>query len=63
MNEKLKPLVDAARSVKISDEHREIQRLSFAYGNTAIENDRITRDMVRAEAAKLATSKAHDRRR
>ena len=57
MNDKLKPLVDAARRVEMTSEDRESQRISFAYGNTAIENERITRDMIRSEAQRLATTK------
>lgn len=63
MNDKLKPLVDAARNVEMTPEHREHQRQSFAYGNTAIENDRITREMIRSEAERLATHKPNDRKR
>ena len=33
---------------------QEEQRISFAYGNKAIENPRITKEMVREEARKLA---------
>jgi len=58
MNIRLKPLIDAARRVSMSPQEKEEQRQSFAYGNTAIENDRITREMVRAEAEKLAVGKA-----
>jgi hypothetical protein len=39
-------------------EHREEQRRSFAYGNTAFENDRITREMVDQQAEKLADDDA-----
>ncbi|MDA7946524.1 MAG: hypothetical protein MPJ78_03515 [Hyphomicrobiaceae bacterium] len=58
MNEKLKPLVAAARKAEMTPTDRENQRISFAYGNTAIENDRITREMIRSEAKRLATMKA-----
>ena len=57
MNDKIKPLVDAARRVEMTDEDRENQRVSFAYGNTAIENELITRDMIRVEAERLTTIK------
>jgi len=54
MNEKLATLTEMARSVRMSRRESEEQRRSFAYGNTKIENDRITREMVneRAEALK-----------
>jgi hypothetical protein len=60
MNNQLKPLLDAARRVKMSAKDKEDQRQSFAYGNTAIENSRITREMIRAEAEKLAKAETDD---
>ena len=54
MNEKLAMLIERARAIRMSQRDCEEQRRSFAYGNTKIENDRITREMVteRAEALK-----------
>jgi hypothetical protein len=54
MTEKLAALIEKARSVRMSSREAEEQRRSFAYGNTKIENNRITRAMVdeRAEALK-----------
>jgi len=46
-------LLERARSVKMTIGELEEQRRSFAYGNTAIENDRITREVVDREAVKL----------
>lgn len=46
MPDHLQKLIDAARQLRITPEEREAQRRSFAYGNTKIENDRITREMV-----------------
>lgn len=54
MTNALKELLDAAKTAKATPEHREEQRRSFAYGNTAFENERITRDMIDREAEKLA---------
>ncbi len=54
MTNALRSLIDAARRVTASAEHREEQRRSFAYGNTAFENSRITREMVDRQAEKLA---------
>jgi hypothetical protein len=56
MTNYLQELVNAARRVPFPSEDREAQRRSFAYGNTHIENDRITREMVdeQAEALKVA---------
>jgi len=42
----LSRLIEMAKAVRISEEQREEQRRSFVYGNTAMENDRITREMV-----------------
>jgi hypothetical protein len=54
MHDKLAILIEMARSVRMSRSDEEEQRRSFAYGNTKIENDRITREIVneRAEALK-----------
>lgn len=46
MFDHLQKLIDAARQLPFTAEEREAQRRSFAYGNTKIENDRITREMV-----------------
>ena len=62
MNDKLKELLEAAKKAEPSPEHREQQRRSFVYGNTAFENDLITREMVNREADKLARE-ADERKR
>lgn len=54
MTNELKKLIEAAKRVEPSAEHREEQRRSFAYGNTHFENSRITREMVNEQAEKLA---------
>jgi hypothetical protein len=56
MREDLKNLIEVAKRVTPTAEHREEQRRSFAYGNTAYENSRITRAMVDREAEKLANT-------
>jgi hypothetical protein len=53
MTEHLQKLVEAARRAPFPHEEREAQRRSFAYGNTHIENDRITREMVDEQAETL----------
>ena len=53
MTEKLNELLNKAKSVKLSPEEKEEQRRSFAYGNTNIENSRITRETVDREAEDL----------
>jgi len=54
MNERLKELMEAAKTAKQSPAQLEQQRRSFVYGNTAIENSLITCEMVDQEAEKLA---------
>lgn len=61
MGADLEKLIEVAKGVKITPEHREEQRRSFAYGNTAFENRMITREMVNEQADKLARAH-HDRR-
>ncbi len=39
-------LLEAAKKIVLTPEEKEQQRRSFAYGNVAIENPRITREMV-----------------
>jgi hypothetical protein len=62
MNDWLTELLEAAKKAEPSPEHREQQRRSFVYGNTALENDLITREMVNREADKLARE-ADERKR
>lgn len=49
MSEELLELVRRAREIEMTPAQLREQRQSFVYGNTHIENDRITREMV-AEA-------------
>jgi hypothetical protein len=46
MSSHLQMLIEAARTRSMSADERQAQRRSFAYGNTKIENDRVTREMV-----------------
>lgn len=46
MTKDLQELVERARKIEMTPEQLGEQRRSFAYGNTHIENDRITRQMV-----------------
>jgi len=56
----LEKLIAAARFRQVSPAERETQRRSFAYGNTSIENQRITRRLVdeQAETIKARTRKS-----
>ena len=49
----IEALIEKARRVRMSNEQQEAQRRSFAYGNAAFENPRITRDMVDEQAKRL----------
>lgn len=46
MTRELQKLVDLARQIEMTPDQLREQRQSFAYGNTNIENNRITREMV-----------------
>ena len=54
MSPELQALLAAAKTAKPTPEHREQQRRSFVFGNTALENDLITREMVDRQAEELA---------
>lgn len=59
MTNELKDLIERARAIQMTDAERKEQRRSFVFGNTAFENELITREMVdevadHLEAAKLA---------
>lgn len=49
----LQKLLDEAKNCELSSYEKEEQRRSFAFGNTNIENPRITRDTVNQEAESL----------
>lgn len=46
MQESISKLVEIAKTVRMSDEQKKEQRNSFVYGNTKIENEAITLEMV-----------------
>jgi hypothetical protein len=58
MPTRLQELLDEARTRVMTPEEKEEQRRSFAYGNTKIENPRITREMVDHAAEELGPPKA-----
>lgn len=53
MTKDLQELVERARKIEMTADQLGEQRRSFAYGNTHIENERITREMVAALDAQL----------
>ena len=52
MTKNLPDLLEAAKKVVPTPEEKEQQRRSFAYGNVAIENPRITREILPPHHAK-----------
>jgi hypothetical protein len=61
MPHELDRLMEVARRAAPSPEQREEQRRSFAYGNTAFENDLITREMVDRQADRIKREKDEHR--
>jgi hypothetical protein len=55
MTEELESLVERARKVEMTPMELREQRQSFVYGNTHIENDAITREMVAEADRKVET--------
>ena len=53
MTNRLQELLDEAKRSVSTSQEKEEQRRSFAYGNTKIENYRITRETVDQEAESL----------
>ena len=51
--DELNELLDAARVARPTREQREAQRRSFVYGNTRLENELITREMIDRAAESL----------
>jgi hypothetical protein len=50
MPHSLSQLIEMAKAVVVSEDQKKEQRRSFVYGNTAFENENITREMVDKEA-------------
>jgi hypothetical protein len=53
MTNRLQELLEEAKKTIQTPQEKEEQRRSFAYGNTKIENPRLTREMVDREAEAL----------
>ena len=51
--DELNELLKRAKGYKMTAEEQEAQRRSFAYGNTSIENDQITRASIKDAAERL----------
>lgn len=54
----IQDLLDRAKAVTMTPAQEEAQRRSFAFGNTKIENDRITRETI-DQAAEALEAKKH----
>lgn len=55
----LSRLVELARGVHMNDEQRNEQRNSFVYGNTKIENNNVTRELVEEISHRVPMGAAH----
>jgi hypothetical protein len=55
MTKNLEELVIRARKITMTADQLREQRQSFAYGNTHIENERITREMIAEADRKIET--------
>ena len=53
MSERLENLLEKAKRIKLTASQLEAQRRSFAYGNTRLENEQITRETVNKAAEML----------
>lgn len=58
MTKELQELVERASKIEMTPDQITAQRQSFAYGNTHIENDRITREMVAEADRKVGNSRS-----
>jgi hypothetical protein len=56
MTKELEQLIERSKKIEMTAEQAAEQRRSFAYGNTHIENDRITRELI-ADLDKKLSSK------
>lgn len=54
MKADLETLIQKARSVTMTSSQRESQRRSFAYGNTHIENEHVTREHIAVAAERIS---------
>lgn len=53
MSDELNKLIEKSKSVSMTSKEKEEQRRSFAYGNSKIENDQITRETIDREAEQM----------
>ncbi|RYB07801.1 hypothetical protein [Lichenibacterium ramalinae] len=60
MSDALETLINQTRTITMDEAQKREQRLSFVYGNTHIENERITRDIVAEADAKVSREETVD---
>ena len=53
MSEDLEKLIELARTIEMTASEEREQRISFVYGNTHFENERITRETVERAVREL----------
>lgn len=53
MPSRLHELIERARAIRMTPDEAEEQRRTFAYGNTHIENEDVTRETIDAQAESL----------
>lgn len=53
MDQNISRLIEMAKGVHMNDAQRNEQRNSFVYGNTKIENVKVTRELVETIARKV----------
>ncbi len=58
MTNQLEKLLKDAKKIEMSPQQREAQRRSFVYGNTKIENDRITTKLANEVADRMANGRS-----
>ena len=58
MTKDLQELVARARGIEMTSAQLREQRRSFAYGNTHIENERITREMINDLDARIESERS-----
>ena len=63
MSKETQELLEAASRYQFSPAEKEEHRRSFAFGNTKIENERITRELIDREADKLDREQNENRDR
>lgn len=59
-SQSLDELLEAARHIEMTDEEREEQRRSFAWGNLNIENPRVTRELIDRVADRMADERREE---